>query len=69
MAMYLGLDIGSGTSKGVIIKDGVPIAYHILPSGVDYRAVSLQLRDEILAMVGGSVTVADINDTVATGHG
>ncbi len=69
MALFLGLDIGSGTSKGVIIQEGVPIAYHLLPSGVDYKAVSLQLRDEILAMVGNSISAADITDTVATGHG
>jgi len=69
MALFFGLDIGSGTSKGVVIKDGVPVAYHILPSGVDYKAVAQQLRDEILTMVGSSVTAADITDTVATGHG
>lgn len=69
MAMFLGLDIGSGTSKGVIIKDGEPVAFHLLPSGVDYKAVSKQLREEILAKVGSSVTAADITDTVATGHG
>lgn len=69
MSMFLGLDIGSGTSKGVIIQDGTPIAYQILPSGVDYKAVSLQLRDELLAMVGNSITAADFTDAVATGHG
>jgi predicted CoA-substrate-specific enzyme activase len=67
MAMFMGLDIGSGTSKGVIIRDGVPIAYHLLPSGVDYRAAALQLREEILAKAG--VSVADIANTTATGHG
>lgn len=69
MSMFLGLDIGSGTSKGVIIKDGIPIAYHILPSGVDYRAVSQQLRNELLSMAGNSITETDISHTVATGHG
>jgi predicted CoA-substrate-specific enzyme activase len=67
MARIMGMDIGSGTSKGVIVRDGKPVAYHLLPSGVDYRAVSQRLRDEILAMAG--LSAADIADTIATGHG
>jgi len=67
MALIMGLDIGSGTSKGVIVRDGKPIAYHLLPSGVDYRAVAQRLREEILAMAG--LSAADIADTIATGQG
>jgi predicted CoA-substrate-specific enzyme activase len=67
MAMFMGVDIGSGTSKGVIIKDGKPIAFHLLPSGVDYRAVAQQLREEMLAKAG--LTAENIADTSATGHG
>ena len=67
MALILGMDIGSGTSKGVIVKDGKPIAYHLLPSGVDYRAVAQKLREEILTKAG--LSAADIADTIATGHG
>lgn len=67
MALIMGLDIGSGTSKGVIVRDGKPIAYHLLPSGVDYRAVAQRLREEILAMAG--LSADDIADTIATGHG
>jgi (R)-2-hydroxyacyl-CoA dehydratese activating ATPase len=67
MAMFMGFDIGSGTSKSVIIQDGVPVAYHLLPSGVDYRAVAEQLREEVLAKAG--LTASDIANTIATGHG
>ena len=43
MALFMGVDIGSGTSKSVIIKDGNPVAYHLLPSGVDYRAIAQKI--------------------------
>jgi len=67
MALVMGMDIGSGTSKGVIVRDGKPLAYHLLPSGVDYRAVAEKLRDEILAKAG--LAASEIADTVATGQG
>jgi predicted CoA-substrate-specific enzyme activase len=67
MMFVMGIDIGSGTSKGVILKDGKPVAYHLLPSGVNYKAVSEKLREEILAKAG--LSQADIADTIATGQG
>jgi len=67
MALIMGMDIGSGTSKGVIVRDGKPVAYHLLPSGVDYRAVAQKLREESLAKAG--LSAADIAETIATGHG
>lgn len=67
MMFVMGIDIGSGTSKGVILKDGKPVAYHLLPSGVNYKAVSEKLREEILAKAG--LSEEDIADTVATGQG
>jgi predicted CoA-substrate-specific enzyme activase len=67
MALVMGMDIGSGTSKGVIVKDGKPVVYHLLPSGVDYRAVAQKLREESLAKAG--LSAADIDETIATGSG
>lgn len=67
MALIMGLDIGSGTSKGVIVRDGNPVVYHLLPSGVNYRAVAEKLREEILAIAG--LSAVDITETIATGHG
>lgn len=67
MAYFMGIDIGSGTSKGVITKDGKPLAYHLLPSGVDYRAVAQRLREELLTKVG--LSPEDIVCTIATGQG
>ena len=52
MTWFMGIDIGSGTSKGVIIENGQPLAYHLLSSGVDYRATAQKLREELLLKVG-----------------
>jgi predicted CoA-substrate-specific enzyme activase len=68
MTMFvMGVDIGSGTSKGVILRDGKPVVFHLLPSGVNYRAVAKQLSGEILAKAG--LAASEIADTVATGQG
>jgi predicted CoA-substrate-specific enzyme activase len=67
MAWLMGIDIGSGTSKGVITEDGKLVVYHILASGVNYRMASLKLREELLAMAG--LDMEDIALTVTTGHG
>ena len=52
MTWFMGIDIGSGTSKGIITKDGKLLAYHLLPSGINYRAVAQKLREELLVKVG-----------------
>ena len=67
MAWFMGIDIGSGTSKGVITDDGKLVVYHILTSGVNYRMASLRLREELLAKA--DLGVNDITRTVTTGHG
>ncbi len=67
MACFLGIDIGSATSKGVITRDGKLLAYHVLTSGIDYRATAQKLREELLSRAG--VSPQDIVGTVATGHG
>ena len=67
MAWFMGIDIGSGTSKGVITKDGKLEAYHLVPTGVDYRVAAQKVRDELLARAG--LQPEDIAFTVTTGHG
>jgi len=67
MAWFLGIDIGSGTSKGIITKDGELEVYHMLDSGVNYRMTSQKLREELLAQAG--LCAEDIARTVTTGHG
>jgi predicted CoA-substrate-specific enzyme activase len=67
MTCYLGIDIGSSTSKGVLKKDGSTVAQHLLLSGVNYRLAAQKLVDELLAKAG--VAREDIACTVATGQG
>jgi predicted CoA-substrate-specific enzyme activase len=67
MIWFMGIDIGSGTSKGVITGDGQLKASHVLPSGIDYHDVARQLREELLAKA--QLSPQDISYTVATGHG
>jgi predicted CoA-substrate-specific enzyme activase len=67
MAWFMGIDIGSGTSKGVITGDGKPLAQHRLPSGVNYGMTAQKLREELLA--GAGLTAEDISNIVSTGHG
>jgi (R)-2-hydroxyacyl-CoA dehydratese activating ATPase len=67
MAYYMGVDIGSGTSKGVILKDGEPFASYILPSGINYRTAADKLQDELLKAAG--IKWTDIKNSAATGQG
>jgi len=67
MAWYMGIDLGSGTSKGVITKDGKLLAFHLLPSGANYRTTAQKLRKELLAKA--SLSPEDIAYTVTTGCG
>lgn len=67
MAWFVGVDIGSGMSKGVITKESELLAYHLLPSGVNYRITAQKLREEVLAKVG--LSPEDVAYTVATGQG
>ncbi|MFC1967691.1 acyl-CoA dehydratase activase, partial [Chloroflexota bacterium] len=61
------IDIGSEAGKGVIITDGGPVAYHRLPSGVNYGEAAEKLRDELLHKAG--LSLKDIDGIVATGQG
>ena len=67
MKSFLGVDIGSGTSKGVILNvpDGSNV-YHSILSGVDYRRSAEELRKGLLKKAGAEL---EICYTVATGQG
>ncbi len=64
---FMGIDIGSSTSKGVITRDGQMVAHHLLPSGANYRITAQKIRDELLAKA--KLSPEDIAYTVATGQG
>jgi predicted CoA-substrate-specific enzyme activase len=67
MSWFLGIDIGSAYSKGVIIEDLQLVASHIIISGANYRTSADAIRSELIRKV--SLTDNDIVDTVATGYG
>ena len=67
MTWFMGIDIGSGTSKGVITRDGKPVAHHLLISGINYREAAQKLREGLLAKA--KLSPEQIACTVATGQG
>jgi predicted CoA-substrate-specific enzyme activase len=67
MTWFIGIDIGSAYSKGVVIRDSELAAYHVIPSGANYQTAAETIRQELLKQV--HLTQSDINDTVATGTG
>ena len=67
MAWFMGIDIGSVYSKGVIIGDSKPAAYHVIPSGANYQTAAETIKQELLRQL--NLSQNDIADTVATGTG
>jgi len=67
MTWFMGIDIGSASSKGVIIRDSELAAYYVIPSGANYQTATETIRQELLKQV--NLTKDDITDTVATGTG
>jgi len=67
VSWFIGIDIGSAYSKGVIIKDFGLIASHVIMSGANYRTTAEAIRAELLRKV--NLTEDDIANTVATGCG
>jgi predicted CoA-substrate-specific enzyme activase len=67
MSWFMGIDIGSAYSKGVIIRSVELVASHIIKSGADYRKSAEAIRTELMSKVG--LTRNDVAYTVATGSG
>ncbi len=67
MAWFMGIDIGSAYSKGVIIRDSELIAHHVILSGANYQTAAETIRQELLRQV--NLTQNDIANTAATGTG
>jgi predicted CoA-substrate-specific enzyme activase len=67
MTRFMGIDIGSCTSKGVISENGTLSVYHIMQSGINYRQTALTLRTELLEKA--NIAQEEITCTVTTGHG
>jgi len=67
MTWFMGIDIGSLYSKGVVTKNSELLAHHIVLSGINYRATAENIRQELLRQL--NLSQDDITDTVATGAG
>jgi predicted CoA-substrate-specific enzyme activase len=67
MSWFMGIDIGSAYSKGVIIKDSELVASHIIISGANYRTSADAIRTKLIRQV--NLSQNDIANTVATGSG
>jgi (R)-2-hydroxyacyl-CoA dehydratese activating ATPase len=67
MGYFMGIDIGSGTSKGMITENGKVMAYDLLDSGFNYRMAAQKLRESLLKVV--NLKAENISRTISTGHG
>ena len=67
MSWFLGIDIGSAYSKGVITRDLELVASHTIISGANYRTSAQTIRSELIRKV--NLTDKDILEIVATGYG
>ena len=67
MSWFVGIDIGSAYSKGVISKDSELIAWHVIISGANHRTSAEAIMTELMRQA--NLTQDDIANTVATGSG
>lgn len=67
MAYFMGIDVGSVTTKAVIIKDGELGVSLMIPSGANYKTAAQRATEEILAK--GGLSLSDIAYIIATGYG
>ena len=67
MIFVLGIDIGSASSKGMILGDQKPIGSFECPSGGDFKLTAERIRNELLSQT--ERLERDISRAVATGYG
>jgi predicted CoA-substrate-specific enzyme activase len=67
MPYFMGIDIGTGTSKGVLLNGTELISGHSVTSGINYESAANQLLAELLQK--GNLSRQDIRFVVATGAG
>jgi predicted CoA-substrate-specific enzyme activase len=64
---FLGLDIGSTMTKGVILRDGEIAAQIIGPTGAEHRRLADRVVDQLINQAG--IKLEDIDFLTATGYG
>ncbi len=67
MAWFMGIDIGSTTTKGVLLEEDGIHSSNTVVSGVNYRTAAQTLREDLMA--GALLKPEDITRTATTGHG
>lgn len=67
MVFVLGIDIGSASSKGIILGDQGAVGSFECPSGGDFKLTAERVKKELLSQV--TISASDISRTVATGYG
>jgi predicted CoA-substrate-specific enzyme activase len=67
MNYVLGIDLGSASSKGILMEGGRVVESFESPSGGDFKLTADKIREAFLGSVG--LTQGDITRTVATGYG
>lgn len=67
MECFVGIDIGSASSKGVALIDDRIGGSCVIPSRGDYRLTADKVRRELLA--GAGISSRDVAHTIATGYG
>ncbi len=67
MVVTAGVDIGSTTTKAVVLKDTALVGYSRCPTGVDCTGAAMQVISDSLAMAG--LQLSDLTFVLATGYG
>jgi predicted CoA-substrate-specific enzyme activase len=67
MVFVLGIDIGSASSKGIVLGHQGVMGSFECSSGGDFKLTAKKIREELLSQTG--VSTGNISRTVATGYG
>jgi predicted CoA-substrate-specific enzyme activase len=67
MLFVLGIDIGSASSKGIVLDSQGPLSSFDCPSGGDFKLAADRTRKELVSQA--RISAGDISRTVATGYG
>src|SRR4030043_818207 len=67
MAFVLGIDIGSASSKGIVLNEKGLSGSFECPSGGDFKLTAKRMKKELLSQAG--ISENGISRTVATGYG
>lgn len=67
MSSALGIDVGSGFSKAVVLRDGSIVSHAVMPSGGDYKGTAKKVAFTALDKAG--LSLGAVTRTVACGYG